>query len=416
VQARKWSTGMNVHPSPPTPAGAEDIGAILRAQPPAHSLHQALYNSQAAFDRDMERLFRRHWLLAGHVSMAAAPGDYFLHAFAGESFVILRGNDGTLRAFANVCRHRGSRICAEPQGHAKVLVCPYHAWAYNLDGTLRSARHMPKDFDKSRHGLKPISLEVIQGLVFVSLAEEPLSLAAARQAIDGAHEPYGWANAKVAHRETYEIAANWKLAVENYLECYHCTPSHPEYSRLHALEKPLDEIATLNQAMEARSGMLGLAIPSADHRVGSRTGEASVFTFRYALYDGVKTGGPDGKPVAPLMGRFTDYDGGVTSTHVAPSSFFIAYPDHGVIYRFVPLTASTCAMELIWLVRGDAREGVDYDREQLTWLWRVTSEADKRITEANQQGVNSSFYEPGPYAPVEPNAIHWVAWYLEEIA
>jgi Rieske 2Fe-2S family protein len=116
------------------------------------------------------------------------------------------------------------------------------------------------------------------------------------------------------------------------------------------------------------------------------------------------------------MGGFTAYDGGVTSAHFAPSSFFIAYPDHGVIYRFIPLTASTSAMELIWLVRGDAEGGRDYDPEALTWLWRVTTEADKRITEDNQKGVNSRFYEPGPYAPVEPNAIRWVAWYLGEIA
>ena len=134
--------------------------------------------------------------------------------------------------------------------------------------------------------------------------------------------------------------------------------------------------------------------------------------FRYALYDGVKTGSEDGSPLAPLMGEFTDYDGGVTSTHFGPASFFVAYADHGVIYRFMPLTVSTSAMEVIWLVRGDAREGVDYDRDKLTWLWRVTSEADKRITEDNQAGVNSRYYTPGPYAPMESNAKRYIAWYL----
>jgi phenylpropionate dioxygenase-like ring-hydroxylating dioxygenase large terminal subunit len=397
-------------------AAADEIAAIVARQPPAHSLDQALYNSPAAFRRDVERLFLRHWILAGHASLAPDPGDYFLHEMAGESVIVLRGNDGALRAFANVCRHRGSRICLSEQGHASVLVCPYHAWAYNLDGSLRSARHMPAGFDRRRFGLKPVACEVIEGLVFLSLAEKPLSLAVARAAIRAAYGPYGWADAKVAHRQTYPIAANWKLAVENYLECYHCTPAHPEYSRLHALEQPLPQIAALNAAMEARSRDLGLAIPSIDHRVGSKSGEASIFTFRYALYDGVSTGGPDGKPVAPLMGAFGAYDGGVTSTHFAPSSFFIAYPDHGVVYRFLPLTPSTSAMELIWLVRGDARAGVDYDIDRLTWLWRVTSEADKRITEDNQKGVNSRYYEPGPYAPVEPNAIAWIAWYLREVA
>ena len=407
---------MTHHTRPAAADPSAYIAQIVAQQPKAHSLQQALYNSPEAFAHDIERIFMRYWILAGHASCAANPGDYFLHEMAGESIILIRGQDMQLRGFANVCRHRGSQICTLQQGHAKVLVCPYHAWAYNLDGSLRSARHMPKDFDRSRHGLKPVHVEVIEGLVFVSLAEQPLSLEVLRKAVSAACRPYGWATAKVAHRETYTVEANWKLTVENYLECYHCTPSHPEYSKLHALEQPLEQITALNAAMEARTAALGLTIPAIDHRVQSDTNEASVFSFRYALYDNVKTGGPDGQPVAPLMGDFKNYDGGVTSTHIAPTSFFIAYPDHGVIYRFIPLTAATSAMELIWLVKGDAVEGVDYVSEKLAWLWRVTTQADKRITENNQKGVNSRFYQPGPYAPVEPNAIAWIAWYLGEIA
>ncbi|MFI4997782.1 MAG: SRPBCC family protein [Hyphomicrobiales bacterium] len=168
--------------------------------------------------------------------------------------------------------------------------------------------------------------------------------------------------------------------------------------------------------MEARSRALGVDIAPTDSWVGSGTGEEAVFSFRYALYEGVKTGSRGGKPVAPLMGELKDYDGGLTSTHLGPASFFIAYPDHGVLYRFMPKTAATCEMEVVWLVRGCAKQGVDYDLKELTWLWKVTTEADKRITENNQKGVASRFYVPGPYAPVEPNALRYVAWYLDEIA
>ena len=392
------------------------VRQILAGQPKAHSLAQDLYNSEAAFRHDMATVLSNNWILAGHASQAASPGDYFTVEMAGESIIIVRGQDGALRAFANVCRHRGSRVCLKSEGHASVLVCPYHAWSYNLDGTVRGARHMGPDFDKANYGLKPIALEVIEGLVFFTLSETPISIDAVRRSLEGAYRAYGWGTAKVAARRTYKVEANWKLAVENYLECYHCTPSHPEYSKLHALEKPLDQIGALNDAMEARTRALGVDVQSLDHRVNSSSGEQSVFTFRYALYDDVKTGGPEGHPVAPLMGAFSDYDGGVTSTHFAPSSFFIAYPDHGVIYRFIPVDAASSAMELIWLVRGDAVEGKDYSIDALTWLWTVTTEADKRITEDNQRGVNSRYYEPGPYAPVEPNAIRWVEWYLQEIA
>src|SRR5262249_13348969 len=138
--------------------------------------------------------------------------------------------------------------------------------------------------------------------------------------------------------------------------------------------------------------------------------------FRYALYDKVKTGSADGVPVAPLMGGFNDYDGGVTSVHLGPASFLIAYPDHGVLYRFIARTVSSSALEVLWLVRGGPRPCIDYDVEKLTWLWRVTSEADKRIIEQNQLGVASRYYEPGPYAPMEGNTRRWVDWYLREIA
>lgn len=141
-----------------------------------------------------------------------------------------------------------------------------------------------------------------------------------------------------------------------------------------------------------------------------------MWSFRYPLYDGAATASEDGGPVAPLMGSFKEYDGAATSTHFGPASFFLAYADHGVIYRFIPKTADRCKMEVIWLVRGDAREGIDYNLEKLAWLWRVTSEADKRIIEQNQLGVNSRYYEPGPYAPMEQNALRYVNWYLREIA
>lgn len=396
--------------------GGAGIAALIARQPAGHSLDQRFYADPEVFRLDVERIFMRHWLCAGHASMVPSLGDFLVVEIASESAIIVRGEDGQLRALANVCRHRGSRICTEKSGHAKMFVCPYHAWSYGLDGSLRAARHMPPDFDASAHGLKPLHLRVAEGLIFISFAESPLSLNRAEQALRAGYGPYGWTGARVAHRELYPIAANWKLAVENYLECYHCSPAHPEYSKLHALEQPLSRIEKLDAQMRARAAALGIDIPLSDHWAPSAAGEEAVYGFRYPLYDGVATGSPDGKPIAPLMGRFKDYDGGATSTHLGPASFFLAYADHGVIYRFIPKTPATCAMEVAWLVRGDARAGADYELDKLTWLWKVTSEADKRIIEQNQLGVNSRYYEPGPYAPMEANTRRYVDWYLREIA
>ncbi len=392
------------------------IDGLIARQRPGYALGQEFYGDPEIFRHDLERLLMHHWLCAGHDSLIPNPGDYFLFELAAESAIIVRGEDGVVRALANVCRHRGSRVCAEPSGHAKFLVCPYHAWSYGLDGALRAARHMPADFDTASHGLKPIHARIVQGVIFVSFAAQPLGTANLEATMNDCFGPYDWAGARVAHRESYAIAANWKLAVENYLECYHCGPSHPEYSKLHALEQPMARIEKLNARMEKQATALGIDIPLHEHWQGSRSGEEAAFGFRYALYDKVVTGSEDGKPVAPLMGRFSDYDGGVTSVHLGPSSFLISYADHGVIYRFIPKAPEICAMEVIWLVHRDAREGIDYDRAKLTWLWQVTSEADKRIVEENQLGVNSRFYEPGPYAPMEYNTKRYIDWYLREIA
>jgi phenylpropionate dioxygenase-like ring-hydroxylating dioxygenase large terminal subunit len=393
-----------------------EIDTLLARQPEGCSLAQPFYGDAAIFRRDVERLLARHWLCAGHASQAARAGDYFLFELAAESVIVVRGADGALRGFANVCRHRGSRICSDRTGNARFLVCPYHAWTYGLDGALLAARHMASDFDASAHGLKSVHLRVVEGVVFVSLAVAPLGLAHVETTLRDSFGPYGWADARIAHRALYPIAANWKLAVENYLECYHCAPSHPEYSRLHALEQPASRMAALNARMTERSAALGVAIGEHEHWRTSASGEEAVFGFRYALYEGVATGSEDGGAVAPLMGGFRDYDGGVTSVHLGPASFLLAYPDHGVIYRFIAKAPTACELEVIWLVRGDAREGVDYDVGKLTWLWTVTSEADKRIIEENQRGVASRYYEPGPYAPMEYNTRRYIAWYLGELA
>jgi phenylpropionate dioxygenase-like ring-hydroxylating dioxygenase large terminal subunit len=407
---------MNDVASSGTGRESAEIAQLIREQPAGRSLGQAFYGDPAIFRRDLDRVIFRHWLCVGHQSMAANPGDFFLVEIGAESAIIVRGKEGTLSAFANVCRHRGSRICSAPSGHAKSFACPYHGWTYGTDGSLQSARHMPDGFDKSAYGLKPLNLRVIEGLVFLSFARTPLGLGRVEKTLRACYGPYGWDAARVAHRETYPIAANWKLAVENYLECYHCAPAHPEYSQLHAIEQPAWRIEALNERLRQRSAALGLDMTVHDHWTSSEAGEEAVWAFRYPLYDEAVTGSADGKSLAPLMGRLTQFDGGATSVHLGPASFCLSYADHGVIYRFVPKTAETSEMEVIWLVRAEAREGVDYDLAKLTWLWRVTSEADKRIIEHNQLGVNSRYYEPGPYAPMENNARRYVDWYLREIA
>lgn len=406
---------MNAQPQPKT-SHLDAIDSLVAAHRPGYGLARPFYMDPAIFERDMERVIRRHWHCLAHESVIPNPNDFELFRFADEQIILTRGNDGAIHALLNVCRHRGAEVCTREKGNARMFVCPYHAWTYNNDGSLRAARLMPKDFDRNAHGLRKLHVRVASGLVFISFADEPLDFGPIENALRASCGQYGWDNAKVAYRQLYPVDANWKLAVENYVECYHCGPAHPEYSQTHALEKPLDMIAEMNAAMEARTCNLGIDIISGDQWQTSEAGKEAIHVFRYALYDGVSTGSQDGSPVAPLMGRFAQYDGGVTSIHLGGTSFLVCYPDHGMIYRFIPRTAETCEMELIWLVRGDAVEGKDYDLDRLTWLWKVTTDEDKKIIEHTARGVRSHYFAPGPIAPMEHNELRYINWYLEEIS
>ena len=394
----------------------DPLTQLIAAQKPGHALTRPFYMDPWVFPFDMERIFRRHWHCLGHESIIPNKGDYELFQLGDEQIILTRDQEGVVHGLLNVCRHRGAEVCTKPKGNAKMFVCPYHAWAYTSDGTLKAARLMPKDFDRSLHGLKKVQLRVAEGLVFISFAKEPLDFTQVAQSLKASCGQYGWGEAKVAHRETYKLNANCKLAVENYVECYHCGPAHPEYSQTHALEQPLEVIEELNAAMEARSCSLGIEVLSGNHWQGSDKGQEAIHVFRYALYDGAVTGSEDGKPLAPLMGRFGDYDGGVTSIHLGGTSFLVCYPDHGMIYRFIPRAVDRCDMELIWLVKGDAVEGKDYNLDRLTWLWKVTTDEDKAIIEHTARGVKSHFYEPGPIAPMEYNELRYINWYLAEVA
>ena len=380
-------------------------------------VHRDVYVDQEIFDLEMEHLFANTWVYVGHDSQVPNAGDYYGTTIGKQPVIMVRHTDGVVHVLYNRCPHKGTRITGETYGNAgKFFRCPYHAWSYNLDGSLRAARQMPAEFDRAAHGLKGINAVVVEGLIFVSFAEPPLELEHVAAALSGSARIYGWADAKVAHRETYVVNANWKLAVENYMECYHCGPAHEEYSRFHLYARP----AALNREADARlrerTQALGVSIREVDHwGLNAMPGQEAADSLRSSLADSAVSGSEDGGPLAPLMGQFADFDGGVTFFDVGLTSNFLAYPDHGLIYRFVPRSVNRTDMEVIWLVRGDAHAGVDYDLERLTWLWKLTSMADKRIIELNQQGITSRYYEPGPYSPMEQHTAQLIAWLLAEL-
>lgn len=394
----------------------KDIIKLVTQQPARFSMAQAFYRDPDIYQRDVERIFMNSWLYAGHHSEIPQVGDWFLFELADESVIIVRSAEDEINALINVCRHRGSRICVEHKGTSKRLVCPYHAWAYDLAGQLRGAAHMGESFDKSQISLQQAHVEVLDGMIFINFADKPSSFQPVRDGLAECLQPYRLENAQVAHRQSYAIESNWKLAVENYCECYHCAPAHPEYSRGHSLAWPNKNTEALDQEVVGRAAACGLSANFVSEIYLQAPGFGADFAYeRYAMIRGHVTGSEDGKPLAPLLGDIRDYDGGATDLQVGPVTYALMYCDHVVIYRFTPLSVGTSECDITWLVNGDAIEGRDYDRDKLTWLWDVTTLADKGIIERNQQGVNSRFYQPGPFSTMEDYSWKFISWYLDTL-
>ena len=393
-----------------------EIKRLIESQQERYSLAREFYTDPDIYERDIERIFLRSWLYAGHQSEIPDPGDWFLYDLVGESVIIARGLDGQIRALLNVCRHRGSRICLEQKGCAKRLICRYHGWTYDLDGQLVGASRMGEGFDKSGISLRRLQVELLEGMIFVNFADHPAPFQPVRDGLTDCLAPYDLANARVAHRQSYPITANWKLAVENYCECYHCAPAHPEYSRGHSLAHFGVRSGELHDAVMARAASCGLSQHNVNRLYLDAPGFGADFgSDRYPLIRDHLTGSDDGQPVAPLLGSIKAYDGGATDLQVGPVLFGLLYCDYVVLYRFSPLSIDSADCDITWLVRGDAEEGRDYDRDRLTWLWDVTTHADKAIIERNQQGVNSRFYEPGPLSAMESYTWKFLSWYLQAL-
>jgi carnitine monooxygenase subunit len=199
----------------------------------SYTLPSYLYTSETVFDREKTEIFSRAWTFACHRSQVAAPGDYFRLDVGGEEILVVRGKDDILRAFYNVCLHRAHTLVQNDSGRLSLITCPYHAWTYRLDGTLAVARNAEnvKEFDKCDFKLKEARVEDFGGLIFVNLDDAAPSLAS--QAPDLLEALQDWCpelqNLQFSKRATWDLRCNWKTAIENFSECYHCSTAHPAF-------------------------------------------------------------------------------------------------------------------------------------------------------------------------------------------
>lgn len=384
------------------------IDAAFKERLPDHTLPQFLYNDPRAFDFDVDAMFYHSWLMAGLECELPKAGSYIALTIGRSPVIVVRDRDGEIRAFHNSCRHRGSLICQNGSGTAPKLVCPYHRWTYNLDGSLFAAQRMAEDFDKQAHGLKPVALRRIAGALFVCLSDNPPPMGEFAEKFAEYAAPHHLNDAKLAFQSVLVEHANWKLVMENGRECYHCSTGHPELARTFpvGMSKHFD----VGEDVAAKKFLADMAT------IGLTTDavEGSWWQLaRFALAEGTVSLTMDGRhAVGKLMCDLNNGYVGSMRLAVDPHCFVHATADHVFMFSAMPVSPTETHVTGKWYVHKDAAEGVDYTVDALAELWTRTNLQDKELAENNQLGVNSLGYTPGPYSPeAETLAMRFTDWY-----
>ncbi|MBS0377132.1 MAG: aromatic ring-hydroxylating dioxygenase subunit alpha [Proteobacteria bacterium] len=388
---------------------------LLRHREPGAPLAREFYTDEAIFALDMDLVFYKEWLFAGHTCELPGTGSYFTLQIGDYPVVVVRGADGVVRAFINSCRHRGARVCPDARGQAPRLVCPYHQWTYGLDGRLFAARKMGEGFDRSNYGLRAVHCNTVAGYVFVCLAEVPPDFAPARRQLEPFLAPHRLDEAKVAFTSTIVEEGNWKLVWENNRECYHCAQNHPELARTYADAPALTGVTGLSEdpaIVRQWEHAESLGLPSRF----KLSDDGQMRTVRVPLIGSAVSYTLSGEPAVrrPLTDTYPLASGlGALLFFHYPTSWNHVLADHAISFRVLPIGPRRTQLTTQWLVNRDAVEGVDYDLEELTHVWLSTNDQDSRIVAENQIGVSAPSYDPGPYSAAHEGGVsQFLDWYV----
>jgi glycine betaine catabolism A len=353
----------------------------------AKTLPAKWYISPDVFAQEEERIFRSQWCCVGREELLPRAGDFFTVERGGESVIVTRDAGGTVHAFYNVCRHRGTRLCSEASGHfTGSIQCPYHAWTYALDGELKVARNMAEvpGFDRSEYPLKEAAVALWEGFIFINLRSSLIL----RQAQDdngedkfervfapliGRFSRWNLASLQTARSITYELACNWKLVFLNYSECYHCPLVHPQLDKLSPSDSghnDLSQGAFLGGYSELREHGTSLATSGRSSRqpLGSVGGDDLDRVYYYTIF---------------------------------PSLLLSLHPDYAMVHYCRPLAADRTEVTCAWLFDPSAIAKPDFDPADVVEFWDLTNRQDWHVNELTQQGLRSRAYSPGPYSNAE---------------
>lgn len=364
----------------PSPVTAAEVAAVRRPTLEAHLLPPRVFHDPAIFAWEQEAWFAAGWVCVGREEDVARSGEYLLTEIAGESIIVVRSDDGELRAFYNVCRHRGSRVVTEPCGRLVRFQCPYHAWVYDLTGKLHQPRHTETlcDFRLDENGLIPVRLATWQGFIFLSLADDGPSLLAELDDLPEQLARYDLGGLRRARRIDYDIQANWKAIIENYEECYHCPGVHPQLNKI----TPYN----LGEFLPNRGPWLGSWMPV--------VGEYETLSMDGATH---------GRPEVP--GTRAEDRKRVYYFTVWPNLLLSLHPDYLMAHQLQPQAPDRTHIVCEWYFAADALAQPDFDPSDAIEFWDLTNRQDWHVCELQQIGTRSRAYTAGRYSAIE-SSVH----------
>jgi Rieske 2Fe-2S family protein len=337
------------------------------------TLPQRYYSDPAWFQREMDAIHSDMWLCAGRTSQIPGAGDYFLRQFANASVIITRDEQGFVRAFHNVCRHRGTMLCQQDEGKFSGRIqCQYHAWTYKLDGTLANAPHMEKvqGFCEADYPLNAVATAIWDGHIFINLSANPIPFEQHIAGLDRKFAPWRMAELQMVERRVYHLKANWKLIIQNYSECLHCPIVHP------LLQKQSHYMSGDNE-------------PPQPTYLGGRMD----------LREGIQTLTMDGTTKrCSLPGLSTDDQRHVYYYCLLPNFFLNLHPDYMLTFTMWPKAADQTDIVCEWHFHPDEIRKASFNPHDAVEFWDITNKQDWALSDLAQQGISSKGYQPGPYS------------------
>jgi glycine betaine catabolism A len=344
--------------------------------PEAMSLPARYYIDPAYYRAELDWFFRGMWFHAGRADEIPNRGDFLVREIAGDSLIVVRGERGALRAFYNVCRHRGTRLTEERLGtFASTIQCPYHAWSYNLGGCLVGAPHMDgvPGFQPNDYPLCQAKVDLWDGHLLLNLGETPAPLADQIGEMAGRFRPWGMDQLRLGRRIVYDVAANWKLIIHNYSECLHCPGVHP------ALQKLSHYLSGENEPAEP--GYLG---------------------GRMRLRDGIGTLSLEGQRRRACLPGLDDAECRYVYYYAfLPNLLLSLHPDYVMTHTLWPRGVDRTEIVCEFLFHPEAISRPEFDPDDAVTFWDLTNRQDWHVCEEMQIGLRSRAYRPGPYSPRE---------------